>query len=243
MTEDKLKRAWYVSRHGWERDCLTFIWWGRAFNGEDAIARGEALMSAIWKVLRWTVKAPEIPIPDEFLYQYLQEEIDSNDSPGYRMLIDTSVMSSIAKGCKGGSADKLDVNLLKVLITQLAWSDESVRHHALNIGSVKIHAEWVRQDGEVTLEFWMVDQSSRIFLDVSEFTATTFLLMLAHACGVRGRKNYFKSVDFVVDRSDSMMPQARPPQHSGCMPDLLPGYFDQVGLPELKLQYQAIISR
>lgn len=243
MTEDELKRTWYVSRHGYERDFLTFVWWGRAFNGEDAIARGAALMSAIWKLLRRTLKAPEIPIPDGYLYQYHQDEIDCFDGRGYRMLIDPSVMSSIAKGSEAGSADRLDVNLLEVLIKQLAWSDETVRHHALNVGSVKIHAEWVRQDGEVTLEFWMVDHNSRIFLDVSEFTATTFLLMLAHACGARGRKNYFKSVDFVLDRSDSMMPQARPPQHAGCMPDLLPGYFDRADLPELKLQYQAIISR
>lgn len=242
MTEDKIERTWHVSRHGWERDFLTFIWWGRAFNGEDAIAQGEGLMLAIWKLLRWTINAPEIPIPEGYLYQYEQGEIDSSDHPGYRMLIEPSVMSSLAKGSKGGSADKLDVNLLKVYIKQLAWSDETVRNHALNIGSVNIHAEWVRRDGDVTLEFWMADQNSRIILDVSEFTATTFLLILAHACGARGNRNSYKSVDLVLDRSDSVMPQARSPHYTGRMPDLLPGYFDRANLPELKLQYQAIIS-
>jgi len=101
----------------------------------------------------------------------------------------------------------------------------------------------MRREGDVEVQFWVADLTNHVHLDVSEFTTTASLLMLAHACGARGRRNYSKSVDFVLDRSESVTLRGHSPRHTRPIRDLLPSYFDRADLPELKLQYQAIISR
>lgn len=236
-------KRWHQSILGWERDMVALDWYGRAIDSDDAINLSKAMMEALWMFLLRAQGLKERMIPNDFLYSYMAYDLGLDDAPGYRLIIDPIIVSTAAKGNRRKSFDTLPIEEFTALIEQLAWSDETVRRHVLEKGPVEIRAAWRTYDDKgIWLDFWMADRDSRIMLGVSERTATTLLLMLAHCCGLFRKSTQVEKVKLLLERPHSATLMATFPQrHGPDKPQLLLDYCDRMGLADLKAQFSAVL--
>lgn len=230
---------------GWEGDLISLDWYGRAVNTQEATVLSKEMMSTFWSFMLRAQGMEERPIPDGFLYSYMTIELDNSDNPGNRLIIDRFVVAALVKENQRRTFDRLPSGKLATLIEQLAWSDETVRRHVLENGPVEIRAEWLTyQDTGIWLDFWMADRGSRRMLGVSELTAMTLLLMLAHCCGLFGKSKRVQKVKLMLERPNSATLMATFPQRRGPdKPELLLDYCHRMRLDHLTAQFQAILPK